>query len=105
MTINLVHDKNTGVAFVDICEAKQGAQIRLVDVTETLGLKTQVMARIDADEGTLLGLMIEDYPAFKREIMRKYVALAVERIIDLIVTKVKESLPAPHRSERLLASY
>jgi len=105
MTMNLVHDKNTDVAFVDICEARKGARIHLVDVTEVLGLKSQVMARIDSEEGALLGLMIEDYPAFKREIMRKYVAFAVERIIDLIVTKVKESLPAPSRSDRLLASY
>jgi ribosomal 50S subunit-associated protein YjgA (DUF615 family) len=52
-------------------------------------LKTQVLARVTVD-GQLLGLIIQDYRRFKREVRRKYLAFAVERLLDLIVSKVRE---------------
>jgi len=102
---SIPHDKTTDVAFIDICEAKPDAHIGVTDVTEILGLRCQVLARIDVETGTLLGLIIEDFPAIRREIRRKYIALAVDKIIDLIVSKVKDALSSlsPHRQPALTA--
>lgn len=89
MKTQLEHDKLTDVAFIDVCEPTANARIEVIDVTEFLGLKSQVLARMDCESGDLLGLIIQDYSAFRREIRLKYVAFAVDRIIDLIVGKVK----------------
>lgn len=96
MNSQFIHDKATGVAFIDVNEANPHARIRVIEVSDLLGLRSQVRARYDADSGTLLGLVIEDYPAFRREIMLKYVALRVEKIVDLIVCTVKASLTHHH---------
>ena len=88
MNIKLIHDKNTDVAFIDVCDTPNNSHITVVDVSDQLGLKSLVQARVD-ENGNLLGLMIEDYSAFRREVRRKYVSLAVDRIINLIVTTVK----------------
>ncbi|MGB8478846.1 MAG: hypothetical protein WCE63_08395 [Acidobacteriaceae bacterium] len=90
MIDNLHYDKDTEVAYVDVCpNPPEGVRIDVVDVTQELGLKTQVLARVD-ENGELLGLVIQDYPAFKRELRRKYLAFAVEKIIELIVSKVRD---------------
>jgi hypothetical protein len=90
MKTELHHDKDTDVAFVDVCPSPQeGLRIDVIDVTEQLGFRTQVLARVD-EEGHLLGLIINDYSAFRRELRRKYLALAVEKILDLIISKVRE---------------
>lgn len=88
--MNLSYDRTTEVAYVDVC-AKPPADIRIdvVDVTDQLGLKTQVLARVTT-EGVLLGIIIQDYPAFKRELRRKYLSFAVERLLDLILSKVRD---------------
>lgn len=96
MKIHLEHDRATDVAFVDICETREGANIEVLDVTECLGLKCQVLARIDSETGNMLGLIIQNYGSFRREIRVKYVALAVDRIIDLIVGKVKGVIATSH---------
>lgn len=90
MKTDLHHDKDTDVAYVDVCALPpSGVRIDVVDVTEELGFKSQVLARVDED-GKLLGLIIGNYSAFKRELRRKYLALAVEKILDLIVIKVRD---------------
>jgi hypothetical protein len=105
MTSQLIHDKTTGVAFIDVNEATPGAKIRVSEVSDLLGLKSQVRARYDVETGTLLGLVIEDYPSFRREIMWKYVAFRVEKIVDLIVCSVKMSLEHDHSDRpRLVAA-
>lgn len=90
MNPEVSYDRTTEVAYVDVCE-KPHANVRIdvVDVTEQLGLKTQVLARV-TENGELLGLIIQDYPAFKREVRRKYLAFAVERLLDLILSKVRD---------------
>jgi len=87
MTATVHHDKVTDVAYVDVCLGTPDTRIDVQDVTAQLGMKTQVLARVD-ESGQFLGLIIQDYTAFKRELRRKYLALAVEKIIDLIVSKV-----------------
>jgi uncharacterized protein YuzE len=90
MKADLHHDRHTDVAYIDVCvNLPSEIRIDVVDVTDQLGLKSQVLARID-EQGRLLGLIIQDYSAFKREVRRKYLALAVERILDLIISKVRE---------------
>ena len=90
MKTELHHDKNTDVAYVDVCPTPEGGvRIDVIDVTEKLGFKTQVLARVD-EEGHLLGLIINDYSTFKRELRRKYLAFAVERILELIISKVRD---------------
>lgn len=96
MNSQLTYDKITGVAFVDVSEASADAKIRTIEVSDLLGLRSQVRARFDADNGVLLGLIIEDYRAFRREIMLKYVAFRVEKIVDLIVCSVKAALTNEH---------
>lgn len=103
MRADLHHDKVTDVAYVDVCVGvPDDSRIDVLDVTEQLGMRTQVLARVDVN-GRLLGLIIQDYTAFKRELRRKYLALAVEKILDLIVSKVlvlttpSSSYPAPRR--------
>jgi hypothetical protein len=92
MTIQLNHDKTTDVAYIDVAEMASKARVRVIDVSEHVGLRCQVLARVDAETGEFFGLIIEDYSKFRREVMKKYVAFQVEKIIDLIVSKVKESL-------------
>ncbi len=88
MKINVEVDKNTDVAFVDICAPANQVRIDVVGVSEALELATPVFARLD-ENGVLLGLLIENYSEFRREVMRKYVALRVEGIIELLISKVK----------------
>ena len=88
MKPELIHDKITDVAFVDFYGAKAVCPVQVIDVTDDLGLKSQVLARV-ADDGTLLGVVIENYGAFRREVRVKYAALAVDRIIELILNTVK----------------
>lgn len=95
MIPNLHYDRSTEVAYVDVCpNPPEGIRIDVVDVTQELGLTTQVLARVD-ENGELLGLIIQDYRAFKRELRRKYLALAVEKIIELIVSKVRDVMASP----------
>ncbi len=90
--IVLKHDRNTDVAFIDVTEEAPTTRVRVIDVTDELGLRSQVLARID-ENGVFLGLVIEDYSAFKREVMRKYIAFRIEKLLELIIGKVKASLP------------
>lgn len=84
------HDRTTDVAYVDACEKPADhVRIDVVDVTEQLGIKTQVLARIDED-GQVLGLVIQDYSRFKRELQFKYLTLAVERFLVLILSRVRD---------------
>lgn len=99
MTSHISIDKNTNVAFIDVSEGVPDARIEVVSVSDLLGLRSQVLARVECESGDLLGLIIEDYPSFRREIMRKYVALRVGKIIDLIVSMVRESV-LRHRNPR-----
>lgn len=92
MTSQFTLDKNTNVAFIDVSEAAPNARIEVISVSDLLGLRSQVRARIDAENEVVLGLIIEDYPAFRRELRVKYVAIRVNRIIDLIVCSVRGSV-------------
>lgn len=97
--VTITTDKNTGVAYVDVAESRQDARIVVVSISERLGLRSEITARIEADSGKLLGLIVEDYSAFRREIMIKYVAFRVEKIVDLIVCSVKASLAVSEQSD------
>lgn len=89
MSFELSYNRDTNVAYVDICPLPpRDVRIDVIDVTDQLGLGTQVLARVDED-GALLGLIIEDYSRFKNALRRKYLAFAVERILDLILAKVR----------------
>lgn len=90
MKADLHYNRETDVAYVDVCvESSRHGRIDVIDVTQKLGLKTQVLARMSED-GELLGLIIQDYPSFKRELRRKYLALAVEKLLDLLISKVRD---------------
>lgn len=102
MTSHFTLDRNTNVAFIDVSEAAPGARIEVLSVSDILGLRSQVLARIDSETGMVLGLIIEEYSAFRREIMIKYVAFKVGKIIDLIVSKVMISIPQRHTERRQL---
>jgi hypothetical protein len=95
MKADLHHNRETDVAYVDVCvEHPRTSRVDVIDVTEKLGLKTQVLARMD-ENGELLGLVIQNYPAFKRELRRKYLAFAVERLLDLLISKVRDFTSRP----------
>jgi hypothetical protein len=104
MTSHMTFDKTTGVAFIDVKEASLNARIRVISVSELLNLRSQVRARYDEESGALLGLIIEDYRAFRREIMLKYVAFRVERIVELFVCSVKGALSHDHSDRPRLAA-
>jgi hypothetical protein len=90
MKSDLHYNRETNVAYVDVrTEVSCDIRIDVIDVTQNLGLKTQVLARVD-ENGQLLGIVIHDYPAFKRELRRKYLAFAVEKLLDLLISKVRE---------------
>lgn len=102
MKPNFELDKNTDVAFLDVEEAAPNAKIRMIDVSDRLGLRSQVMARVDIENKVVLGLMIEDYRAFRREIRMKYVAWHVERIMELIVASVRGIVSQQTSDEHML---
>jgi len=89
MNLEVSYDRTTDVAYVDACEMPaEHIRIDVLDVTEQLGLKTQVLARVTED-GEVLGLIIQDYGKFKRELRVKYLSLAVERLLELLLSKVR----------------
>ena len=103
MTPSLEVDKNTNVAFLDVEEAAENAKIRMVEVSDKLGLRCQVMARVDIENNLVLGLMIGDYKAFRREIRLKYFAWRVERITELLAYSVKGIISQQDTDRHLLA--
>ncbi len=84
-------DKKTNVAYFDVEEASQDAVIRVKSASDVLGLKCEVLVRLDVKNKIVLGLIIEDYKEFKREIRIKYLAWHVERLIDLLVCQIKST--------------
>jgi hypothetical protein len=94
-TFSMHHNKTTDMAFVDILPTPTEGKIKVVDVSDILGIGTTVLGRFDED-GNLLGLTIENYKHFRRELMRKYLALAVDRIIGLLVDRVKNAFASQH---------
>lgn len=91
MTPNMEIDKTTNVAFLDVEEAAADAVIRVQSVSEILGLKSEVLVRLDVKNRRVLGLMIQDFKAFKREIRVKYLAWRVEKLIELLLCTVKST--------------
>jgi hypothetical protein len=61
------------------------------------------MARIDIENKVLLGLVIEDYKAFRKEVRRKYFAWHVERITELLSCSVKGIVFPQQAEEHQLA--
>ena len=102
MKISLHHNKTTDVAFIDILPMTSEGRIDVVDVTQSLGIETTVLGRFD-ENGNLLGLTIENYKRFRREIMRKYLSFAVERIIGLLVDRVKNAFSNQNSTHNLQA--
>ena len=82
-------DKNTNVAFLDVEEGTPNARIRVIEVSDQIGLSSRVMARVDIDNRVVLGLVIEDYKAFSREVRLKYFAWRVERITELLLCSIR----------------
>ena len=62
------HDKTTDVAFCDVEEAAEDAVIRVQSVSDVLGLKCEVLVRLDIKNRRVLGLEIQDFSSFKREL-------------------------------------
>jgi len=102
MKMIVVHDKVTNVGYLDVEEAAADATIRVVDVSDQLGLKTQVLARIDVKNEIFLGVIVENYPAFRRELHRKYVALKIEEIITLMLGKLTATFSCQHHDHEML---
>jgi hypothetical protein len=102
MKMTVSHDKVTNVGFFDVAEAAEDAIIRVIDVTDQFGLKNQVLARIDTKNEVFLGIMVEDYPAFRRELHRKYVALKIEEIINLMLAKLAATFTCQHQGQELM---
>lgn len=99
MNPKVSYDRTTDVAFVDVCEMpSRDVRIDVIDVTNILGLKTQILARMTED-GQVLGLIIQNYRAFKREVRIKYLAFAVERLLDLMLSKVRDITRTADRGE------
>ncbi|HUD23545.1 MAG TPA: hypothetical protein VMQ60_11940 [Acidobacteriaceae bacterium] len=96
------HNKTTDMAFIDIFPTPVEGKIEVIDVSDIIGIGTTVMARFD-EEGNLLGLTIENYKHFRRELMRQYLALAVDRIIGLLVDRVKSAFSNQHNVHDLQA--
>lgn len=92
MTFKVELNKNTDVAFIDLCTPASHLRVDVVNVSKDLGVETPVLARFD-EHGNLLGLIVEDYSNFRREIRFKYIAWKVDGIIELMVSKVKSAFP------------
>lgn len=84
-------DKTTNVAFFDVEDAAEDAVIRVQSVSDVLGLKCEVLVRLDIKNKRVLGLEIQDFSSFKRELRMKYLALRVEKMIDLLLCQVKSA--------------
>lgn len=97
-------DRTTNVAYFDVCDPSEepaDSEVRVFSVSEKLGFNSQVLARVDIKRGVFLGLVIEDYKSFSREIRRKYLAWRIERLVELLLCTVKsivanESSPEHH---------
>lgn len=96
MNSNFEIDKATNVAYLDLEEAAQDAIIRVHSVSEALSLKCEVLVRLDIKNKLVLGLIIEDYGAFKREVRWKYLAWRVEKLVELLADRVKSTCQFDH---------
>ena len=90
------------MAFIDILPTPQEGKVEVIDVSDIIGIGTTVLARFD-ERGNLLGLTIENYKHFRRKLMRQYMALAVDRIIELLVHRVRGAFSNQHPSHDLQA--
>jgi hypothetical protein len=97
-------DRATNVAYFDVCDPAEepaDSDIRVFSVSDKLGLHSQVLARVDVSRGVFLGMIIQDYKSFSREIRRKYLAWRIERLVELILCTVKSIVsnenPTEHR--------
>jgi hypothetical protein len=101
-------DKSTNVAYFDVCdptEERSDTTVRVVSVSDLLGIQSEVLARVDGHTGAFLGLIIEDYSAFAREIRWKYLTWHVEKLMDLLVCKVKDFIASgDSKDQHMLAS-
>jgi len=99
-------DKATNVAYFDVEEAAEDAVIRVKSTSDVLGLKCEVLVRVDIKNKRVLGIVIEDFRAFKREIRMKYLAWRVEKLIDLLICRVKSgfNFEPSNKDSHLLAA-
>jgi hypothetical protein len=99
---SLHQNKTTDMAFIDILPTPAEGKIEVIDVSDIIGIGTTVLARFD-EQGNLLGLTIENYKHFRRELMRQYLALAVDRIIVLLVDRVRGAFSNQNNTHDLQA--
>jgi len=100
-------DKTTNVAFFDVEDAAEDAVIRVQSVSDVLGLKCEVLVRLDIKNRRVLGLEIQDFSSFKRELRMKYLAWHVEKMINLLLCQVKSAFnceSSPDSSHLLVAA-
>lgn len=100
MSHPFVINKTTNVAFLDVAQAAPNAKIRVIDVSDAMGLRSQVLARVDTENKILLGLIVEHYKAFRSEVRRKYVAWHIERITELLLCSIRDIVTQPSNSDR-----
>lgn len=103
MTHHFEINKSTNVAFLDVEEAAANAVIRVVHVSEMMGLRSQVQARVDMENRVVLGLIIEDYKIFRREVRMKYLAWHIERVTELLLCSIKSMVSKQSSDDRQLA--
>lgn len=86
------HNKYTDAMFVTVREPGQNAKISVVDVGEILGLPGQVQARIDAANGAVLGLTIQNYAGFRKRLFWRYKMIAVEEAVKFLIATLRANL-------------
>jgi hypothetical protein len=97
--LTLEHERNTDVMFADVRQPLPNVRIDVMDIGEIIGFPGQVHVRVQraGDETVLLGLIIQNYSAFKKRVARRYRIISVRHAILLLVEALAAAFRIEHR--------
>jgi len=96
------HDRLTDVMYVDMFDPSLITnRVEVIDVGCQVGFPGQVLARIDRDNGVLLGVTILDFSAFKRRMHWTYRMASIQRALLLFLNMLSTGFLLERRTRQM----
>lgn len=102
--MKFTYRRNTDVAYVDIAEPLEHAEIEVREIGEQVGFPGQVLARFDAQTGQLYGLTFQRWSAMRRTLMWRHRTFMARKVLNELVAKIVDFLGEnnPHHQQPAL---
>lgn len=94
VTFQVIHEKHTDVAHVDLASPIPGSVVDAVDVGDDLGFPGQIVARLDRNHNVLLGVSIQNFSSFKKELRLEYGISSPQRALRLLINSLRAGMHA-----------